>query len=455
MATVRAIAATGLLGTGFKEESLRRALQMEAEFVGCDAGSTDPGPYYLGSGNSITSDEAIRRDLTLILRHAVPAGVPVLIGSAGGSGADIQVDRTLQMVRDIAGRERLNFRLAVIHAEQSPGDLADAYAAGQISPLPNAPDLTPNDLRGASRIVAQMGAEPFIAALEQGADVVIAGRASDAAIFAAVPMMRGSGEGQAWHAAKILECGAAAVAQRLYPDCLMADIGGDDFIIFPPNPELACTPQSIAAHTLYENADPFLITEPSGQLDTRQCRYAAIDDRSVRVTGSLYRPRDQYDVRLEGVAFRGHRYVIIGGVRDPLVIRQLDDFLAASLGVVRQKVNDSLAVDETQYQIVSRVYGRDGCMGPLEPERAHTGHEVGLNVEVISASKELAHAVARITWHTMLHQPIPGWSGLVSNIAFPYSPPVMYAGPVYEFMINHVLQLDDPLGPFPISMKDI
>ena len=36
-----------------------------------------------------------------------------------------------------------------------------------------------------------MGPEPFQKALEDGADVVIAGRASDAAIYAAIPLMQG------------------------------------------------------------------------------------------------------------------------------------------------------------------------------------------------------------------------------------------------------------------------
>ena len=38
----------------------------------------------------------------------------------------------------------------------------------------------------------------------------------------------------------------------------------DEFIIEPANPQMRCTPVSVAAHTLYENADPFLLYEPSG-----------------------------------------------------------------------------------------------------------------------------------------------------------------------------------------------
>jgi hypothetical protein len=47
-------------------------------------------------------------------------------------------------------------------------------------------------------------------------------------------------------------------------------------------------PQSVASHTLYENADPFDLKEPSGTLDTREARYEAISDRAVRVSGSRF-----------------------------------------------------------------------------------------------------------------------------------------------------------------------
>lgn len=452
---VRALAATGQLGTGFKEESLRAALAMRPDFIGCDAGSTDPGPYYLGAGVCMASRVAIRRDLRLLLRAAIDAGIPLLIGSAGTGGGRPHLAWTADIIRDIAQAEGLSFPMALIDAEQDGEELVEHYRAGRITPLENAPVLTEDTLRGATRIVAQMGAEPFIAALERGAQVIIAGRASDAAIFAAIPLMRGAGAGPAWHAAKILECGAAAVARRLHPDCMVADIDTAGFTVAPPNPLLACTPQSVAAHTLYENADPFLITEPSGRLDTTSSTYTAVDDRTVRVEGSRFATRDQYDVRLEGVALRGHRYLVIGGVRDPLVVRRIDEYLADALASVRRKVSESLGIESEQYQVVSRIYGRDGCLGALEPERDHVGHEVGLNLEFIAADRESAQAIASLAWHTVLHHPIPEWSGLLSNVALPYSPPEVDGGRVYEFVLNHVLRLDDPLDPFTTTLEQV
>ena len=51
-----------------------------------------------------------------------------------------------------------------------------------------------------------MGHEPLAKAIDQGAQVILAGRASDTSLFSTVPLMRGAGAGPAWHAAKILEC---------------------------------------------------------------------------------------------------------------------------------------------------------------------------------------------------------------------------------------------------------
>ena len=56
--------------------------------------------------------------------------------------------------------------------------------------------------------MALAGVEQISAALATGADIVIAGRTTDTAIIAALPLERGCHAGVAWHGAKIGECGA-------------------------------------------------------------------------------------------------------------------------------------------------------------------------------------------------------------------------------------------------------
>ena len=79
--------------------------------------------------------------------------------------------------------------------------------AGKLHPLENAPDFTEKELAELTRCISVIGAEPYIKAIEEGAQVIIAGRSSDTAIYAAVPKYYGLDNGFAWHAGKVLECG--------------------------------------------------------------------------------------------------------------------------------------------------------------------------------------------------------------------------------------------------------
>lgn len=454
MSRVKAVAANGQLGTGFLEQSLADAVE-GADFIGCDAGSTDPGPYFLGSGEAQASDRAIARDLALIIEHALERNIPALIGSAGTAGGRPHLDRTARIVRELAAERGWRFPLALVDSEHDPATVADLFRRGALRPLRPAPDLDVAGILGAERFVAMLGPEAFQEALGRGAQVVLAGRSSDTSIFAAQPMLAGIPPAVAYHAAKTLECGAAAVVERLHPDTMMATMDPDGFTVEPPNPAMRCTPQSVASHTLYENSDPFLLVEPHGQLDTTHARYEATNDRAVRVTGSRFSAADGYSVRLEGARRSGYRTVIVAGIRDPLVIRQLDSFVDATTIVIRKKVGESLGLPDDAYQLGWRVYGRDGTMGALEPTPRTTGHEVGVVIDIVAADQDQAAAVASIAWHTALHQPIPEYSGLVSHLAFPFSPPAIDVGPVFEFCINHVWEVDDPRRTYSLQIEDV
>ena len=73
---MKIVALTGLLGYGYSEEALEIAFSEKVDFLGVDAGSTDPGPYYLGSGKSFTDRAAVKRDLSLALPKALPKTLP-------------------------------------------------------------------------------------------------------------------------------------------------------------------------------------------------------------------------------------------------------------------------------------------------------------------------------------------------------------------------------------------
>jgi hypothetical protein len=302
-----------------------------------------------------------------------------------------------------------------------------------------------------------MGHEPIANAVEAGAQVVLAGRATDTSLFAAVPMLRGAGAGPAWHAAKTLECGTASTVQRRRPDSIFAWIRDDHFDIAPLDPEGRCTPQSVASHTLYENSDPFLITEPSGTIDTGPARYEALDERTVRVSGSLFRPAERVTIKLEGAELAGYQSVIVAGVREPFILRQLDSWLEAMQAKFADRVQEMFRgrVKSDGYKIRIRIYGRDGVMGKLEPRAAEMGHEVGLVITVTAPEAATAKALAKSFAHFALHFPIPEWRGLISGLAFPFTPSDIDKGPVYRFTLNHVVVPDDPCEMFRTEMLEV
>jgi hypothetical protein len=446
---VRILAATGVIGAGFKVESLNRGIALAPTFIACDAGSTDSGPAYLGSGKSKLSREACARDLRLLLKARDVLGVPLIIGSCGTSGRDVGVDWMAQLAREIADEERLHFKAALIKSDQSAAYLKRRLAERRIRPLFPAPPISEQVIES-SHIVGMMGTEPIQAALAAGADIVLAGRASDSALYAAIPLTLGADPGLSWHAAKTLECGAACAVVPA-ADSMFAIIRDDHFDIEPLDLNARCTPQTIAAHTLYENANPFLLTEPSGVIDTERAEYRALSERVVRVTGSRFREVSQYTVKLEGSQLVGYQTIVIGGIRDPYIIRALDTLLPKARAYFDTRIADLFPgqLTKTDYDINYRIYGRDGVMGQLEPMRASAiGYEVGVLITITAPTQDLANKIATFVSHVSAHLPVPDYQGIISSIAYPFSPPELPRGAVYRFSVNHVVIPDDPCEMF-------
>ena len=306
-------------------------------------------------------------------------------------------------------------------------------------------------------IVAMMGAEPYMQALADGADVILAGRSSDPAIFAAFCMYNGYDPGLAWHAGKILECGTAATVFRKRPDCIMAYLRKDHFIVEPLAPDARCSPQSIAAHSFYENYDPFYIQESSGLLDISQATYQAVSDRAVKVAGSLFIPQTPPTLKLEGAEFAGYQSVLIGSIRDPVIIRQIDSWMARLKEKAAERIAELYPSADIQKEITTfyHVYGKDGTMGALEPVSKTLSHELCLMVEVTAGSQEIATTIASSIRHIALHLPVPEWSGIITGFATPFSPPYIERGAIYRFNLNHVLEVEDPMEAFQLEMTSV
>jgi len=441
---------TGIVGYGFPEESFRAGVKLKPDLIACDAGSTDPGPYYLGSGTPFTNALAVKRDMTLMLEAACALKIPLVIGSAGGSGADVHMAREIGTLREIARENHLSFQLAYISAEFDHGELIEQLRAGNIEKLGPAPEITEKEILDSTHIVAQMGEEPIIAALDAGAQVVLCGRCYDPAPFAAPAIRMGYDKALALHLGKLLECATLCATPGSGSDCIMGYLGKDYFRVEPLNPERKCTPLSVSAHTLYEKSNPYLLPGPGGMLDLHGCAFIPESARCVRVSGTKFVAEPVPSVKLEGAKIAGYRTISICANRDPIFISQVDSILEQ----LRKRVADNLSADY-EYRLDFIVYGKNGVMGPLEPAAAITSHEIGIVIDAVADTQEHAGAVCSVARSTLLHHGYPGRIATAGNLAFPFSPSDIRVGPVYTFNVYGLLRGGDPLKMFKRTYESI
>jgi hypothetical protein len=440
-----------MLGAGFGPETITRGISLGADVITVDGGSTDSGPYYLGAGEAKTTERAVRRDLRLLLTAAAGAGIPLLVGSCGTSGTDAGVNWVAGIVESICAEDGLDLVVAKIFSEQHADQLIPLLALRRVHELPPSGPVEAATLSRCTHIVAMMGHEPIEQALRAGADVVLAGRATDTAVSAALPLMRGMPPGPTWHAAKIIECGGQCTTDPRSGG-VFARIDHGGFTIEPLSPEAACTPTSVAAHMLYETVSPVTMREPSGTIEVADARYTAIDERIVRVEGSRFEPASQYTVKLEGAAITGYETVSFAGIRDPLILRSIDAWAEFFAKTLTDRVESVLELPAGSWATDLRLYGYNAILGELERAPA-TPREVGVMLLVNACDQQTATAISKLADPLLLHLPLPTMTYLPS-FAFATSPAHIDRGPAYEFVLNHVVDVDSPTEMFRLDMGD-
>ncbi|MBW1812575.1 MAG: acyclic terpene utilization AtuA family protein [Deltaproteobacteria bacterium] len=457
MDELRVLSPTAILGYGFPEESMKQGMARKPHVIAVDAGSTDAGPYFLGIqpgggiGKLAQFAKVMDADLRPLLKAALKARIPLIIGSAGGAGGNLHLSGIEFLVRVIAEEEGMKFRMALIKAEVDFSLVKEKIRQGKVTPLGPVPELSTDDVDRSVRIVAQMGVEPFVSALEKGAQVIIAGRASDPGMFAAVPILNGFDKGLSIHMGKILECGAIAAEPGSGGDVILGTIRKDHFLVEPMNQERKCTVKSVAAHSLYEASDPWHLAEPGGTVDIKDVNFMQDTDRRVRVSGSQFAEDSVYRLKLEGAELVGYRTICIAGIRDPGVIAHLDEILTDTRKRTSEQFKD---LDSTKWELHFRVYGRDGVMGQLESVNS-MAHEVGLLMDAIAPTEDQATSICLFVHAHILHYGFKGRMSTAGNLAFPFSPQDIPAGPVHRFNIYHLMEVDDPLIHFPVEIVEV
>lgn len=252
---------------------------------------------------------------------------------------------------------------------------------------------------------------------------------------------------------KIMECGGICAVPK--GRSMIATMRKDSFDLTPLSPAEMCTPLSVAAHTLYEKTRPDRLPGPGGVLNLNGAKYEQFTPKTCRISGAKFE-RTPYQVKLEGVTHLGHRTIFIGGIRDPILINQIDDFLER---VRKYSQNLFPELDKTeQCRLLYHIYGKNGVMGPLEPKVAEASpHEIAVLGEVIAPTAELSHTIANNVRASILHFAYPDQVATTGNLASPLSPHEQDAGAVFKFSLYHLVDLDEgeEASIFPIHNHTI
>ena len=445
MASLKIICPNGHLGFApLKTGSFHLGVAAKPDFIAADSGSDDIGPVPLGNDSCASPRAWQEHDLEEMLLAARSLGVPMIIGSAGDTGTNSRVDMYVEIIRDIAARHKLApFKLGWFYSEVDREYVRAKIRGGSpIRGLDARPELTEDELDATQRIVAMAGVHPFMKLLEAGCDVIIGGRSSDSAIFAAAALSRGYPEAQSYYLGKVLECASFCAEPYGAKETVMGEITPEHVEVTAMSPEQRCTVASVAGHAMYERSNPFHEFVAGGMLDMTDCHYDQVADKTTRVTGMEFEPATEFRVKLEGSGKVGERFVGMAGIRDPYTIAHVDEVIAWA----RRQAEERFGTEG--WELHYSVFGRNGVMGDLEPLKDQPGHELCIVVQGIAPTREMAEEVTMTGTRQLFYARLPDVKGTAGGVSFVLDE-VMQASPAYRWTLNHTMAVDDPLELFP------
>lgn len=451
METLKIICPNGHLGFApLRPESFWLGVDASPDYIAADSGSDDVGPVPLGSDTSTSPQSWQRHDLEQMLLASRKLGVPMIIGSAGDTGSNSRVDLFVKIITELARKHGMaKFRLGYFYSEVDKEYLRAKIRSGDaVTGLDGFADLTEAELDATERVVAMAGVHPFVELLRQGADVIIGGRSSDAAVFAAPAVHHGFPADNAYYLGKVLECASFCAEPYGGKETVLGEVSQEDVKVTAMHPPQRCTVASVAGHAMYERSNPYEEFFAGGKLDMTNCHYEQFNERTTRITGARFIPADRTRVKLEGSGKVGERYVGLCGIRDPYTIANVDRVIEWARTQVRERFGD------TGYELHYNVYGRDGVMGELEPLRDKPGHELCLMVQGVAPTREMAEELTMIGLRQMFYARLPDVKGTAGSVSFPLDE-VLHASAAYRWTLNHTVAVDDDMELFTTHMVDV
>lgn len=429
----------GALGTGIDEEAFNKGISLKPDIISTDAGSTDSGPFYLGTGKCKYARNAIKRDLTMMITAAAELKIPITIGSVGTCGTDNAVDEIAEIVDEITKENGLSPKVAKIYTEQDKNVLIDYYKKGKFKELSGAPVINEKTISDCEHIVGLAGIEAFMSALSHGADIVLCGRATDTAVIAAYPIMQGCDVAMSWHAAKTAECGCLCTTNPFNGGVFLT-IDEESFVVEGTGKDTSCTPYTVSSHLLYENADPVRLVEPGVIIDTSNSQYEQLPEGKVRVTGTTAVAMP-YTMKLEGAAVSGYQTISMVGIRDRSIMKDPFKWIEGLCDFCDKKLQN-LGFSKNDYTVDISPYGYNATYGGKVPD-GYIPNEILVLLRITAKTQELATQVAKVFNPYLLHYPV-FFDKPLPSFAFPFSPAEIERGKLFEFKLYHVVNLETP-----------
>lgn len=443
--SLKVICPNGHLGFApLKTESFRIAVEAGTDYIAADSGSDDIGPVPLGSDTCASPRAWQEHDLEVMLLAARKTGKPMIIGSAGDTGTNSRVDMYVEIIRDLARKHDLApFRLGWFYSEVDKEVVRASIRGGSpVRGLDGRPDLDEAELDATDRIVAMAGVHPFRVLLEEGCDVIIGGRSSDSAIFAAAALHEGFPDAQAYYLGKVLECASFCAEPYGAKETVMGEITPEWVEVTAMHPEQRCTVASVAGHAMYERSNPFHEYVAGGLLDMTDCHYEQVSEKTTRVTGMKFVPAEEFRVKLEGSGRLGARFVGMAGIRDPYTIANVDAVIEWARTQVRERFGDD------GWELHYNVFGRNGIMGEMEPLKDKPAHELLIVVQGVAPTREMAEELTITGTRQLFYARLPEVKGTAGGVSFVFDE-VMEASPGCRWTLNHTMAVNDPLALFP------
>lgn len=442
---LRIICPNGHLGFApTKEKSFWIGAETKPDYYCTDSGSNDIGPGPLGADMCASQYEWQKHDLELMLVASRKQQVPMIIGSAGDTGTNSRVDMFINIIKDLAKKHNIpKFKLGYFYSEVPKEYIEKKMNEGvRIEGLDSREDLTKSELKKTDRIVAVAGVHPFIKLLDEGADVIIGGRSSDVAIFAAPAVRAGFPKALSYYLGKVLECASFCAEPYGAKESVIGTITHDDVKVTAMHPKQRCTVASVSAHAMYERSNPFAEYFAGGMLDMKNCKYEQYDEKTCRITGPKFIPiQGKVKVKLEGSGKIGERRMGIAGVRDPYTIKNIDKVIK----MVKEQVDTKFKGEN--YQLHFNIYGKNGVMGKIEPIQNISSHELCIIAQGVAPTEEMAEEITMMATRGIFYARLPEVKGTAGTAAF-VADEALKVSPAYHWTMNHIIPVDDPMELF-------